>query len=134
MALRDTYVICERCKQDLAPLKTFEYISNDLHHAKCVFGAFRKVEVEDALTNPDNEQDRECCQLYSEMHEDELKEGETAETDFSFCECRKKHIVGIIKGQKYFITDISQVQLMFPTGVYESWDSRFVEKGYVKAF
>ena len=23
---------------------------------------------------------------------------------------------------------------MFPTGVYETWDSRFMEKGYVKAF
>ena len=127
-------IICDRCKQDLAPLKTFDFISADLHHAKCVFGSFRRVEVEDALESTDYEHDRDFCKLYSEMHEDELNEGGSVETDFAFCECRKKHIVGIVKGQKFFVTDISQVQLMFPTGVYETWDSRFMEKGYVKAF
>lgn len=49
---------------------------------------------------------------------------------FAFAECRNKHIVGIIKGEKYFVTDISQVQLMFPGGVYENWDSRFWQKDY----
>jgi len=53
---------------------------------------------------------------------------------FAFCECRKKHIVGIIKGQKYYITDISQVALMFPCSVYESWDNRFWQQGYPTAF
>jgi len=74
-ALRDTMIICDRCKQDLAPLKTFDFISADLHHAKCVFGSFRRVEVEDALQSTDYEQDRDFCKLYSEMHEDELNEG-----------------------------------------------------------
>ena len=41
--LRDTMVICDRCKNDLAPLKTFNYESHELHYAKCVFGSFRKV-------------------------------------------------------------------------------------------
>jgi hypothetical protein len=74
-ALRDTMIICDRCKQDLAPLKTFDFINADLHHAKCVFGSFRRVEVEDALQSTDYEQDRDFCKLYSEMHEDELNEG-----------------------------------------------------------
>ncbi len=26
------------------------------------------------------------------------------------------------------------MQLLFPTGVYESWDSRFINKGYSSAF
>ena len=41
--LRDTMVICDRCKSDLAPLKTFVYESHELHYAKCVFGSFRKI-------------------------------------------------------------------------------------------
>ena len=44
-ALRDTMIICERCRSDLAPLKTFEFHTNELHYAKCVFGAFRRIEV-----------------------------------------------------------------------------------------
>ena len=90
-------------------MKTLEFVTPDLHHAKCVFGSFRRVEVEDALENPDYEQDRDFCQLYFEMYEDEVKENDSLKHDFAFCECRKKHIVGIIKGQKYFVTDISQV-------------------------
>ena len=47
--LRDTMVICDRCKSDLAPLKTFQYESPELHYAKCVFGSFRKVSQDEAL-------------------------------------------------------------------------------------
>lgn len=49
MSMHDTMVICDRCKQDVAPLKTFDYISPDLHHAKCVFGTLKRVEADDAL-------------------------------------------------------------------------------------
>ena len=101
-------LICDRCKQDIAPLKTLDFVSPDLHHAKCVFGTFRRVEIKEALENEDYVQDREFCELYVALHEDEVKEEGSVE-DFAFCECRKKHIVGIIKGQKYFLTDISQV-------------------------
>jgi hypothetical protein len=48
-SLVDTMVICDRCKMDVAPLKTFDYISKELHHAKCVFGTLRRVEVDEAL-------------------------------------------------------------------------------------
>lgn len=40
LALRDTMILCERCKCDLAPLKTVDYISQELHYCKCVFGTF----------------------------------------------------------------------------------------------
>ena len=103
-------VICERCKSDLAPLKTFDYESHELHYAKCVFGAFRKLTIEEAMTE-EYAEDREFVELYKEVWEEEnqlLEPGEPS-TNYSFCECRKKHIVGIIKDQKYYLTEISQV-------------------------
>jgi len=62
-ALRDTMIICDRCKSDLAPLKTFDFIREDLHYAKCVFGSFRKVDVKEALENPVYQADREFVEL-----------------------------------------------------------------------
>ena len=38
-------MICERCSQDIAPLKTFNFESDELHYAKCIFGALKKVEL-----------------------------------------------------------------------------------------
>ena len=49
LTLRDTMIICERCSQDMAPLKTFNYESQEFHYATCVFGSFQRVEVKDAL-------------------------------------------------------------------------------------
>lgn len=133
-ALRDTMVICERCKCDLAPLKTIEFEKHDLHYAKCVFGSFRKISIEEAF-GQDYVEDREFVELYKDIFQEEilaLKPG-AKKPDFAFCECRKKHIVGIIRDQKYYLTEISQVQLMFPSGVYESWEEH-LEPGYKKAF
>jgi hypothetical protein len=53
LSLWDTMVICDRCKMDVAPLKTFDFYSKELHHAKCVFGTLRRVEVDEALENED---------------------------------------------------------------------------------
>ena len=135
-ALRDTMIICERCKQDLAPLKTFKYEKEDLHYATCVFGSFRKISVKEALENPQYEEDRDFVELNNEIFKEEYdaapEHGKPEE--FAFCECRKHHIVGIVKGQKYYLTDISQVTLMFPSGVYENWDARFWQPNYVAAF
>lgn len=103
-------VICERCKHDLAPLKTFEYESHELHYAKCVFGSFRKVTIEEAL-GAEYAEDREFVELYQELWQEEVQGLQPGQPkpDLSFCECRKKHIVGIIRGQKYYLTEISQV-------------------------
>lgn len=46
-------VICERCKFDLAPLKTFKWESHELHYATCVFGSMKKVTIEEATTQPE---------------------------------------------------------------------------------
>lgn len=70
MALRDTMIICDRCQSDLAPLKTVDYISDDLHFAKCVFGTFKKVEVIDALSAKYIE-DREFVELYKDINTEE---------------------------------------------------------------
>ena len=45
-SLTDINVICERCSQDIAPLKTFMFESKDMHYAKCVFGTLRRIEIE----------------------------------------------------------------------------------------
>ena len=44
VALRDVMIVCDRCSSDLAPLKTVDFVSEDLHFTKCVFGTFKKVE------------------------------------------------------------------------------------------
>lgn len=137
LALKDTTIICERCRLDLAPLKTVDFLSEDLHFAKCVFGTFRKVEIEDALNDPKYAEDRDFVQLYIDINKDEAVKNDEkglASQLFAFCECRKGHIVGIIKDQKYYLTDISQVLLMFPSSVYEAWDTRFWQPKYVQAF
>lgn len=129
-------IICDRCNQDLAPLKTVDYVSDDLHFAKCVFGTFKRVDIVDALMAKYAE-DREFVELYCEMNIEEsqlLKQEGKQPEDFAFCECRRGHIIGIIKEQKYYLTDISQVYLMFPNGVKEQWDSRLWQPKYKKAF
>jgi hypothetical protein len=73
-ALRDTMVLCERCKQDLCPLKTLDFEKEDLHYAKCVFGSFRQVSVEEALKNPIYQDDREFVELNYEIYQEEVEE------------------------------------------------------------
>ena len=122
-------VICERCKSDLAPIKTFVYMSPELHFAKCVFGTLMRVNHEKATqdTGEDKEllykEDQDFVELQWEMWQEELREmqdkGKVIVDDygmsmdspdyFAFCECRKKHIVGVVRGMKYYLTDISQV-------------------------
>lgn len=44
------------------------------------------------------------------MHKEECEKAEAAGKpwpELAFCECRKSHIVGIIKDQRYYLTDIS---------------------------
>mmetsp|Transcript_40654 Transcript_40654/g.53327 ORF Transcript_40654/g.53327 Transcript_40654/m.53327 type:complete len:127 (-) Transcript_40654:593-973(-) len=113
--LRDAMVICDRCKNDLAPLKTFTYESHELHYARCVFGSFRKVSEAEA-TEETYAEDRDFVELYQELWQEELSKlgPNDKRPELAFCECRKKHIVGIVRDQKYYLTEISQVQLMFP--------------------
>jgi hypothetical protein len=70
VALRDIMIICDRCNHDLAPLKTVDYVSDDLHFAKCVFGTFKRVDIVDALMAKYAE-DREFVELYRDMNNEE---------------------------------------------------------------
>ena len=42
-SLTQVVMICERCLLEIAPLKTIEFYSNELHYAKCVFGTLKKI-------------------------------------------------------------------------------------------
>ena len=81
ISIRDTMVICERCKQDIAMLKTVDYVKDDLHFAKCVFGTLKRVEVDDALTQKYSE-DRDFISLYMELNQEEQLEGDSKEAIF----------------------------------------------------
>lgn len=48
--LKEAMMICERCLQEIAPMKTFEYINDELHYAKCVFGSLRRIELKDIMS------------------------------------------------------------------------------------
>ena len=50
--------------------------------------------------------------------------------DFAFAKCRSGHIVGLIIDRRFYITSVSQVKLMLPSGHYETWDSRWWAPGY----
>ncbi len=104
VALRDCMIVCDRCDSDLAPLKTVDYFSNEMHFCKCVFGTFKKIEVQDALTAKYQE-DREFVDIYLDLQKEEEALGQKHE--FAFCACRKGHIIGVVKDQKYYLTEIS---------------------------
>lgn len=63
-ALTEATLICERCSQDIAPIRTFDYISNDIHYAKCVFGSLQRVELVEAQEDPKYQGDRDFVELY----------------------------------------------------------------------
>lgn len=142
--LIEAVVICERCSQDIAPIKTFEYIDDELHYAKCVFGTLGRLELAEAQQLPPTSPDRDFIDLYLEEY-DNLRAllrqkskqvvkpnsgGETAVRDYAFAKCRSGHVVGLIIDKRHYITAVSPVRLMFPSAHYESWDSRWWANGY----
>jgi len=40
------------------------------------------------------------------------------------------HLVGLVIDKRYYLTSVSQVRLLFPNCLYETWDSRWWAKGY----
>ena len=106
-ALTETSMVCERCYEDIARLKTFEYIDNAHHYAKCVFGSLKRIEIEEAKSSLYDE-DRDFIDLYLEIFNDQkatvpeekMWTKNTQGQDmcyFAFAKCRFNHIVGIIK-------------------------------------
>lgn len=53
---------------------------------------------------------------------------------YAFATCRNDHLVGIVVDQRYYFTDVSPLQLMFPQGHYEDWSAQFWSPGYTEAF
>lgn len=63
-------IICERCKQDLAMLKTVDFVKDDLHFAKCAFGFLRRVEIGDAKSEKYSA-DSDLVNLYIDMQKED---------------------------------------------------------------
>ena len=55
LSLKETMVICERCKQELSELKSFTFEREDLHFARTIFGRFNRVPLQEALNSPEYE-------------------------------------------------------------------------------
>ena len=53
---------------------------------------------------------------------------------YAFCECRNHHLVGIVNDNKFYFTDVSELQLMFPLGHYEEWCQKWWMNNYKEAF
>ena len=53
--------------------------------------------------------------------------------DLAFCECKNKHIIGIVRDSKFYLTQFSKVQLLFPNGQNGRWDW-YIEKDFLRAF
>lgn len=135
-----------------------------MHHAKCVFGHLKRVEIKDALKNVEghygSQDNKDFIEMYMEIFE-EMKKTDNFKMDiktprgfgkdgskglmqakgvdepfekYAFCECRNHHLVGIVIDQKYHFTDVSQLRLMFPQGHYEDWSSQWWSPGYREAF
>ena len=117
MALKDVTLLCDRCEHEVSLLKTINYISDDMHHAKCVFGQLRRVEIKDALNNADglyqDQDNKDFIDIYMEiwgLSEEEMKKSKhdpNGVEKYAFSECRNHHLVGIVDDQKFYFTDVS---------------------------
>jgi hypothetical protein len=54
-SLQDVTLICNICQTDLAPLKTLEYINDDAHQVKVVFGNLKLISIEKAKNYQDDD-------------------------------------------------------------------------------
>jgi hypothetical protein len=54
LALKDATVICARCSEEVALMKTLKYFSAEKHHAKCSFGYLRRVEIDNIVKDETN--------------------------------------------------------------------------------
>ena len=147
-ALTEATLVCERCLQDIAPMKTFEFINNELHYAKCVFGTLRRIEMEELFERDENdlgkyEEDKDFIDIYlnefdaireviaqSQRQKNPKQQPSEQPHDRAFAKCRNDHVLGLVVDKKFYVTDISQVKLVFPNCHYEDWDSRWWAKGY----
>ena len=69
--MKEATMICERCLQDVAPMRTLDYINDELHYAKCVFGSLKRVELSE-VNDPIYAADKEFVEIYINSY-DELR-------------------------------------------------------------
>ena len=101
MALKDVTILCEKCESDVGLLKTVHYVSDELHHARCVFGHLRRVEVDEAIRDPEglyqNDDSKEFVEIQLEMFKEEASENEsTKPPKFALSTCRNHHMIGVV--------------------------------------
>ena len=142
-SLKDATLLCSRCNSEVSILKSLSYISPDKHHARCSFGFLKRIEVEEATNNANGLYSDPDNQGFIELYRDIFKEWESdkgeLETNnkknkrFAFCECKNHHIVGYVDDQRFYLTDISPLMIMFPQGNYEEWTSKWWSPGYKEA-
>lgn len=161
LALKDVTLLCDKCQQEVSLLKTVKYISYDAHHAKCVFGHLRRVEIDDAVKDAEghyaDQDNKDFIEMHLEIFQEKQEDGPKSERGtgellrqqsqaqaghsgkpeppkYAFCECRNHHMLGIVEDQKFFFTDVSPLRMMFPQGHYEDWSAQFWSPGYQEAF
>lgn len=158
LSIKDAAVVCDRCQSEVALLKTLKYMANDKHHAKCSFGFLRRVEI-DTILKDENKiyLTDEANKGFIDCHMEQWKEedadyfaqmnqkkpmtsamkpgapGKKAKPKYAFCECTHHHIVGYIIDERFYLSDISEVKLMFPMAHYEEWCERFWLNDYKAA-
>lgn len=77
LALKDATLLCDRCSQEVSLLKTVTFISDDTHHAKCVFGHLRRVEIYDAVKDSDgfysDQDNKDFIEMYMEIFQEKQR-------------------------------------------------------------
>lgn len=150
LALRDATVICTRCSEEVALMKTLRFISNEKHHAKCSFGYLRRVEIDTLIKDEgdkylSDDGNRAFVDFYlnewAEKDPDFKRDSKLNPNDknhkpkYAFCSAAQSHyIVGFIIDEKFYFSDISELKIMFPNGYYQDWCEKYWVDGYKEAF
>lgn len=76
-SLRDVTLLCAKCDHEVSLLKTVEYKSDDYHHAKCVFGLLKRVEIAEAVNDPlkyyQDQDNKDFIELYTQIFDEKNK-------------------------------------------------------------
>ena len=153
LSLKDTAIICARCQAEVGLLKTFRCVTPEKHHAKCSFGYLRRVEIAHCYEDPKkrflaDEANYGFIKLHMDswgLDEPDLSQRNTQSSSqaraegakkpkYAFAECNNHHIVGYVEDDRFFLTDVSELKLMFPLGTYDDWCDKYWADQYRAAF
>lgn len=70
LALNEALMICAKCQLDISPLRTIDYIKDDMHHAKCIFGTLKRISIEEAQ-DPMYIEDQDFVEMYKDQFQSE---------------------------------------------------------------